>query len=294
MGHHHHHHDHGDTGNIRVAFFLNLLFTIIEIVGGIMTNSLAILSDALHDLGDSLSLGLAWYFQRLSGKGRDARYSYGYRRFSLLGAIINSIILVIGSVIIIREAIPRLMDPEASNGLGMAGLAVLGILVNGAAVLRLKKGTSRNERVVSLHLMEDVLGWTAVLIGGLVIHFTGLYIIDPILSIGIGLYILWNVYRNLSESVRIILQAVPEDLRIEEISEVIAAVDGVQSVHDLHVWSMDGEHNVLTVHVVVDDDSALSHYEIKSAINKAMAGKGIGHCTIETEREGEECILLDC
>jgi cobalt-zinc-cadmium efflux system protein len=291
---HHHHHDRPGTGNIRAAFFLNLFFTIVEIAGGLLTNSLAILSDALHDLGDSLSLGLAWYFQKISGRGRDATYSYGYKRFSLLGAIVNSIILVIGSVFIIREAVPRIAAPEPSHGLGMAGLAVLGIIVNGAAVLRLKRGSSRNERIVSLHLMEDVLGWAAVLAGGITIHFTNWFILDPILSMAISLYILFNVFRNLSESIRIILQAVPDNIRISVIRDTIAAVDGVKSVHDLHVWSIDGEHNVLTVHVVVDDDSHRSHHEIKSSINNAMAGKGIGHCTIETEREGEECVLLDC
>ena len=292
MGHHHHHES--STGNIKVAFFLNLAFTVIEIVGGILTNSLAILSDALHDLGDSLSLGLAWYFQRVSGKGRDSVYSYGYQRFSLLGAIINSIVLIIGSVFIIREAIPRIMQPEAAHATGMMGLAVLGILVNGAAVLKLKKGSSQNEKVVSLHLMEDVLGWVAVLVGSTIMYFTGWYIIDPILSIAIGAYILFNVYSNLKESTRIILQAIPDNMEIDSIREEITTVEGVISAHDLHVWSMDGERNVLTVHVVIKEGTVPSAHEIRKAINQKMAGLGIGHCTIETEFEGEECVLVDC
>ena len=198
VGHHHHHHN--GTENIRVAFWLNLAFTIIEIIGGFLTNSLAILSDALHDLGDSLSLGLAWYFQNLSKKGRDRKFSYGYRRFSLLGAIINSIVLVVGSIFIITEAIPRVMDPQSTNATGMIGLAILGVLVNGAAVLKLKKGHTQNEKVAALHLLEDVLGWVAVLIGSIIIYFTNWFIIDPLLSLGIALFILFNVYKSIKSS----------------------------------------------------------------------------------------------
>jgi cobalt-zinc-cadmium efflux system protein len=146
---HEHVHHHGGDGNIGVAFFLNLTFTVIELIGGIFTNSIAIVSDAVHDFGDSLSLGLAWYFQRLSKKGGTKQYTYGYKRFSLLGAIINSVVLIVGSVYIISNAIPRLLIPQQTNATGMFALAVVGILVNGAAVLRTRKATSINERVVS-------------------------------------------------------------------------------------------------------------------------------------------------
>jgi len=294
LGHDHHHHHHHGTGNIKVAFFLNLLFTIVELVGGILTNSLAILSDALHDLGDRLSLGLAWYFQNLSKKGRDKQFSYGYQRFSLLGAIINSIVLVVGSIFIIREAIPRIMNPQEAHAQGMILLAILGVIVNGAAVLRLKRGTSHNEQVVSLHLMEDVLGWVAVLIGSLIIHFTDWFIIDPILSVLIGLYILFNVYKNLRSSLKIILQAVPSNMEIKMIENELLAIAGILSVHDLHVWSLDGERNVLTVHVVLEEGLETSHPQIKETINSKMAVLGIEHCTIETEMEGEECLHKDC
>ncbi|MEZ5008124.1 MAG: cation diffusion facilitator family transporter [Chitinophagales bacterium] len=291
--HHHHHHDHSSTGNLKVAFFLNLFFTVIEIIGGIFTNSLAILSDALHDLGDSLSLGLAWYFQNLSQKGRDSKFSYGYKRFSLLGAIINSIVLIVGSIFIIKSAIPRLLDPQVSNTKGMIILAIFGVIINGAAVLRLKKGSSHNEKVVSLHLLEDVLGWVAVLIGSIVMYFTNWYIIDPILSFGIAAFILFNVYKGLKSSLKIILQAIPENVEMDKIEAEILAVEGVSSIHDLHVWSMDGEKNVLTVHIVLTNGFTKQH-KIKSAISKAMLAFQINHCTIETEVEGEECVLIDC
>jgi cobalt-zinc-cadmium efflux system protein len=294
MGHdHHHHHHHNASGNLKVAFFLNLLFTVIEIIGGILTNSLAILSDALHDLGDSLSLGLAWYFQNLSKKGRDQKFSYGYKRFSLLGAIINSIILVVGSIFIIQAAIPRIIHPEEANAKGMILLGILGVIINGAAVLRLKKGESHNEKVVALHLLEDVLGWVAVLIGSVVIYFTDWYIIDPILSLGIALFILFNIYKNLKSSLNIILQAIPEALDLAKIETAILQVNGVVSMHDLHIWSLDGQRNVLTVHVVLAQNLTSQH-AVKVEISEAMHALGIDHCTIETELSGEDCVLKDC
>jgi len=199
MSESHHNHHHHTTENIKVAFFLNLSFTVIELVGGLLTNSMAILSDALHDLGDSVSLGLAWYFQRIAQKKSDLSYSYGYKRFSLLGAFINSLILSVGSIFILVEAIPRLFDPKQPDASGMIILAIIGVIVNGFAVLRLKKGKSINEKVVSLHLLEDVLGWLAVLIGSIVMYFFNLPVIDSLLSIGIAIFILLNVLEYPSE-----------------------------------------------------------------------------------------------
>ena len=209
MAHQHNHGHHHSSENIKTAFFLNLFFTIIEFIGGIYTNSLAITSDAIHDLGDSISLGMAWYFQNLSNKKPTKTYSYGFKRFSLLGAIINSVILLVGSIFIILEAIPRILSPEHSDAKGMMWFAVLGIIVNGAAVLKLRKGTSINERVVSLHMIEDVLGWVAVLIASIIMQFWDIPILDPILSLLIALFILYNVFKNGRESVRIILQGTP-------------------------------------------------------------------------------------
>jgi cobalt-zinc-cadmium efflux system protein len=288
MSEHQHHNQ--STSNIKIAFFLNLIFTIIEIVGGIFTNSLAILSDALHDLGDSLSLGLAWYFQHLSKKGRDHKYSYGYKRFSLLGALINSVILLLGSVYIISESIPRIIEPEITKPEGMFLLAILGILVNGAAALRLKKGKTQNERVVALHLLEDVLGWTGVLIGSIIIYFTGWHEIDPILSLGIALYILINIYRNLKQSLNIILQAIPDGISMKKVQDILEQIKNVKSIHDLHIWSLDGERNVLTVHLVVDTDLDDAEARIlKEETRAKMHQLGISHSTIEIEREDEDC-----
>jgi len=291
---HHTHHNESEE-NIRTAFFLNLCFTIIEFVGGFLTNSMAILSDAVHDLGDSFSVGLSWYFQRMSKKGRDEEYTYGYKRFSLLGAIINSLILVVGSVVILFNAVPRLFHPEQPDSGGMLILAVLGVTINGAAVLRLKRGHSLNERVISLHLLEDVLGWAAILIGALVMHFVDVPVLDPILSIAITLYVLFHVYSNIKESLHIILQGAPIDIKIDEIKKEILSLDDVDSVHDLHIWSADGEYNVMTVHVVLKRVLSMNELQrLKNKIREKMQAMKVQHSTIEFEMPGENCEMEEC
>lgn len=292
---HHDHHNHSDVKNIKIAFLLNLFFTIVEIVGGFMTNSIAILSDAIHDLGDCLSLGLAWYFQKVAKKGSDNSYSYGYKRFSLLGAIINSVVLVTGSVLILTVAIPRIIHPVVANASGMFFLAILGVLVNGAAVFRLKKGNSINEKVVSLHLLEDVLGWLAILIGSVIMHFWNVPILDPIMSVGIACFVLYNVITNIGKSLRIILQGIPNELDIKAISEHLQQFAGVSNVHDLHVWSIDGNYNVLTVHIVLNSIPEMDKLaELKAEIRESLQEKGIQHATIEFETIDEKCCFEKC
>ncbi|GAB5522872.1 MAG: cation diffusion facilitator family transporter [Roseivirga sp.] len=293
MGHHHHHghhhHDHG-VKNLKVAFFLNLGFTIIEIVGGIMTNSLAILSDALHDLGDSLSIGLSWYFQKLSTRKGDATYSYGYKRFSLLGAIINAVVLLVGSVFILTEAIPAILNPGDTDAKGMMYLAIFGVVVNGAAVIRLKKGTSINERVISLHLLEDVLGWVAVLIGSVVMLYFEAPWIDPLLSVLIALFILFNVYKSLKASLTIVLQATPDEINMDGIQSLLMSLPQIRDIHDCHLWSMDGEHHVCSLHVRLDGNYSLEESaEMKNEIKAILKKEGVSHVTIEFEGPEEEC-----
>jgi len=293
--HHGHHHDHTDVTNIKAAFLLNLFFTIIEIIGGFLTNSIAILSDAIHDFGDCLSLGLAWYFQKVAKKGSDTSYSYGYKRFSLLGAIINSIVLVTGSILILTVAIPRIIHPEGANTAGMFWLAILGVLVNGAAVFRLKKGKSINERVVSLHLLEDVLGWLAILVGSIVMHFFDIPVLDPIMSVGIACFVLFNVFRNVRQSMRIILQGIPYEVNITDVSAHLLRFKGVESIHDLHVWSVDGTYNVLTVHIVLNNVMEMEKLaELKAEIRDSLQEIGIQHATIEFETSNEHCCFEKC
>ena len=295
MGHNHDHSHHHSEGNVKLAFFLNLSFTIIEIIGGLYTNSLAILSDALHDLGDSLSLGLSWYFQKLSKKGRTKTFSYGYRRFSLLGAIINSIVLVAGSIFILTKAIPELFNPEETDAEGMLYLAILGIVVNGAAVFKLRKGDSLNEKVVSLHLLEDVLGWVAVLIGSIIMMYVDAPFIDPLLSVLISLFVLYNVYKNLKKSLLVILQGIPDDVDIDEIRTKLKDIAAITDIHDCHVWSMDGQYNILTIHLRLNKDYKLSDQsELKERVKEKLKNESINHITIEFEGKDENCESVDC
>ena len=293
--HNHNHNHHSDIENLKVAFFLNLLFTIFEIIGGFFTNSIAILSDAVHDLGDSLSLGLAWYFQRISKKKADTNFSYGYKRFSILGAIINSIVLIVGSIFILSEALPRLFHPEETNAKGMFFLAILGVIVNGAAVFKLKKGNSINEKVVSLHLLEDVLGWLAILIGSVLMYFFDISILDPLMSIGIALFVIFNVYKNISQTMRIILQGIPKEMDITQISTNLLQFEEIIDLHDLHLWSVDGSYNVLTIHIVLKNTMDLENLSLlKLKIRQTLKSFGIQHITIEFETQEENCDFIEC
>ncbi|HEY0652763.1 MAG TPA: cation diffusion facilitator family transporter [Chryseosolibacter sp.] len=292
--HHHHHHHSFDPeekpSGIVTAFWLNTAFALLEIVGGFYTNSVAILSDAVHDLGDSLSLGLAYYFHQKSKQQRDSKYSYGYRRFSLLGAFINSLVLIVSSVFILREAVLRLFSPEAPDAKGMVILAIIGIAVNGTALIRLRKGKSVNEKVVTLHFMEDVLGWTAVLLGSIVMIFIDVPVLDPVLSILICVYILYNVYKNLRTTFRILLQGSPENLNEEAIRKKVLSVPGVLDMHDLYFWTMDGQYNVMTLHVVVPANKSLAEVdEIKNEVKHCLIHLDVQHTTVEIESQDNAC-----
>lgn len=292
--HHHHHHD-GSTDNIKTAFFLNFSFTILEIIGGIWINSSAILSDALHDLGDSISLGLAFVLEKYSKKEADDEYSFGYSRFSLLAAFINSFVLITGSILILIQAVPRIFAPEPVNELGMVVFSLLGITVNGIAVLRLRRGNSINEEVVSWHLIEDILGWLAVLIVSIVLLFVDLYILDPLLSVIITIYILFNVSKNIRRIANIFLQRVPEGFAIEDIEGKFRGLKDVIDVHHTHIWSLDGEKHLLSTHIVVNKDLKQSDIiNLKNRIRESGREMGISHITVEIDFPGEDCICIDC
>lgn len=289
MGHDHHHHPLGD-GHIATAFFLNLGFTIIEFVGGFLTNSVAIQSDALHDAGDTASLGLAWYFQRLSKKGGNSKYTFGYKRFNTLGAIITGVILVVGSVYILTQAVPRLFSPEETNVEGMIGLAVLGVIVNGIAVWKMRQGgKSLNEEMISWHLLEDVLGWVTVLVGSIIMYFFDVPWIDPLLSILITIFILRGVLKNLWKASQIILQASPADIDVQKVKDVLEKINGVDNAHHLHLWTLDGETNMLSAHIETDgDQKVVDLKKIKKAIYESLEDNfHIDHITLEFETEGE-------
>ena len=286
---------HQSTDNIKVAFWLNFSFAILEVIGGLWTNSIAILSDALHDFGDTVALGLAWYFAKISQKERDNQFSYGYRRFSLLGALISSLILLVGSIFILVEALPRLINPAEVKVEGMVLLAILGVIMNGAAALKLQHGQTHNERMVMLHLLEDILGWLAVLIASLVMLVVNLPVLDPILSLLITSYILWNVSNNLRETVKVFLQAIPLNLDKQQLESALMAQLPIDSIHDWHLWTMDGEYHVVSCHVVVASHLSVNEIiAIKTQARKILEQYNVQHLTIEIEYENENCKLVRC
>ncbi|SFM39903.1 cation diffusion facilitator family transporter [Salibacterium qingdaonense] len=293
MGHDHHHdHHHHSHSNIKTAFFLNFGFTIIELIGGVLTNSMAIISDAIHDLGDSLSLGTAWFLQNKSEQKSNQTFTFGYRRFSLLGALINSLVLVAGSLFILSEAVPRLWNPEPAHAGGMLLLSLLGMAVNGAAVLRMKSGASMNEKVVSWHLLEDVLGWAAVFVVSVIMMFWDAAILDPLLSVLITLYILMNVLKNLKKTLFLFLDGVPEEMDTEQIEQSIRSIPDVEDTHHTHIWSLDGEQHVLSTHVVLNEDiSKADMMKVKASIKEALEAYPLEHITIETECTTDDCSL---
>jgi cobalt-zinc-cadmium efflux system protein len=301
MAHHHHHHQHdhhdhhghhhhhvGD--NIALAFWLNTAFAIIELIGGFLTNSVAILSDALHDFGDSLALGSAWFFERKAKQKRNETYTYGYKRFSLIGAFINAVVLSVGSVFILIEAVERLMQPLQPETTGMIFLALLGIAVNGVALLRLRKGDSISEKVISLHFLEDVLGWVAVLIGSVIMKFTNAPFIDPMLSIFIAVFIVINIYRNMKGAFQIILQGVPLNVSEEQVRKVLSSFPEIDSTHDMHLWTLDGNYHIVTAHVVLRQAlEPMPLEKLKSRIKSQLRDVHVAHATIEFEIKGLAC-----
>lgn len=291
--HHHHHHHHADQGvrNIAIAFVLNLVFAIIELVGGHMTGSLAIQSDAIHDFGDSLSLGFALAME-LMGKRRASRhFSYGLRRLSLLSALVNGAVLTVGSIYMLVLAVPKLLHPTTPDTVGMFWLAILGVVINGIAFWRLRHGESMNSKVISWHFIEDALGWVAVLIGSIVMHYADAPIIDPILSVIISIIIFRNVYRNLLQTVRLFLQGAPTNIDLDNVMSRLEGIRNIKSVHDMHIWSLDGESHVLSMHVVVDDSVTHTHLTgLKMSIRELLKEFGKIHATIEFEWNHEVCI----
>ena len=278
---------------LKIAFLLNLGFLVVEIVGGVLTNSVAILSDAVHDLGDTVTIFVSWLLERFSTKKRTVNHTYGFRRLSVLGALISAVVLILGSAFILYEAIPRLLAPEEVSPRGMLVLALVGTIVNGIAVLRLRGGRKISERVVFLHLLEDVMGWMAVLVVSVVLLFVDLPILDPILSLGITIFVLSKIIPNLKAALHIFLQYAPKEVAVEEVKSRLESIDSITDVHDIHVWSLDGEYTVLSAHVVIDKDLSLSGLAgVRAQVRDHLKNIGIDHQTIEFEATAEIC--ADC
>lgn len=276
--------------NIFLAFILNLAFSIFEFVGGIFTGSVAIISDAIHDIGDATSIGIAFFLEKKSKKQPDEKYTYGYTRYSIIGSVITTLILLFGSVMVIYNAIVRIINPTEINYNGMIVFAIVGVLVNFVAALLTREGDSLNQKAVNLHMLEDVLGWVAVLIGAIVMRFTNFYILDPLMSIGLAIFIFVNAIKNLKEVLELFLEKVPHNIDVNELKEHIGKIDGVLNIHHIHIWSMDGHNNYATMHIVADGDS----HNIKKQIREELKEHGIGHVTLEIEAKNEHCHEEHC
>ena len=276
--------------NILIAFILNLSFSIFEFIGGIFTGSVTILSDAIHDIGDAMSIGIAFILERKSKRAPDEKYTYGYIGYSVLGSLITTTILLIGSIAVIYNAIERIIAPTTINYGGMIAFAVIGVCINLIAALLTRKKSSLNQKAVNLHMLEDVLGWVVVLIGAIVMHFTDLYIIDPLMSIGVAIFILINSAKNLKEVLELLLKKTPHGINIKEITKHLYEIDDILDVHHVHVWSIDGQSNYATMHIVTSNHSK----EIKDKIREELNEHGISHVTLEFEFEGEPCTERNC
>lgn len=276
--------------NIFFAFILNLAFSVFEFIGGVFTGSVAIISDAVHDIGDAISIGVAFFLEKKSKRQPDKKYTYGYVRYSVIGSLFTTLILLFGSAMVIYNAILRIINPIEINYNGMIIFAIIGVCVNFGAALLTRGGDSLNQRAVNLHMLEDVLGWIVVLVGAIVMRFTDFYIVDPLMSIGVAIFILINALKNLKNILDLFLEKTPRGISIDEIAEHIRKVEGVLSVHHIHVWSMDGENNYATMHIVVNADT----HTIKHKIRDELKEHDIGHVTLEFETEGEHCHEEHC
>lgn len=276
--------------NILIAFLLNLSFSTFEFLGGLFTNSVAIISDAIHDIGDALSIGISYFLEQKSKKEPDNKYTYGYVRYSLIGSLITTSILLVGSGVVIYNSIKRLFEPVEINYNGMIIFAIVGVIVNLGAAYFTKEGNSLNQKSVNLHMLEDVLGWIVVLFGSLIMKITDISIIDSILSIFVAIFILVNAFKNFKKIFDLFLEKVPSDLSIQEIRNFLLEIKDVVDIHHIHVWSIDGYNNYATMHVVINKNRK----KLKDEIREKLKKQGISHVTIEIENKNESCDSTSC
>lgn len=276
--------------NILIAFVLNFMFSIFEFVGGAVTGSVAIVSDALHDIGDAVSIGISYFLERKSKQEPDDVYTYGYIRFSVMGSLITTVILLFGSVAVLYNAIIRIFNPVVIDYSGMIIFAIIGTIVNFLAAMFTKEGDSLNQKAVNLHMLEDVFGWVVILIGAIVMRFTDFAILDPIMSIGVSVFIFINAIKNLKKIENLFLEKMPSNIKMQEIKEHICKIDGVIDVHHIHIWSIDGYINYATMHILTDQ----SGHEIKEQVREELEQYNIFHVTLEIETPDEQCNSKNC
>lgn len=264
-----------------ISFLLNASFALIELVFGALFNSSAVLADAVHDAGDAVAIGLSAYLEGFSNRQEDQRYTLGYKRFSLLGAMITSIILITGSIFVLLENIPKLLNPEPVNHQGMLVLGLVAIAINLLASLVVRGGKTQNEAILSLHFLEDILGWLAVIVVAIVLNFTDWYFLDPLLSLAISLFILSKALPRFWSNLKIFLAAVPEGIDLAHLEEEVATVENVTSVNQLNIWSMDGLENNAILHICIADWA--DYDPTKHRLRHLLEHHGIHNITIEID-----------
>ncbi len=280
--------------NIKIAFLLNLAFSIVEAIGGILTNSISIISDSLHNLGDSITIGINYIFEKKSKKLPNKEYSYGYLRYTMLGSLIASFILLVGSVIIIYNVVPRLIKPLSVNYDAMIIFGIFGLLINLYATIKIMRSKDKDKKI-NTHMIEDTVIWLFILTGSICIKVFDLVIIDPILSLLIAVYILYQVYKYMKNIYNIFMEKVPKNVKIDEIKKDIESNENIDNVHHIHIWSMDGVNNYMTAHIHLN--KILNEEEIintKNDVKNKLKEDKINHITLEVEYFNEKCDSSNC
>ena len=272
--------------NMTIAFLLNFSFAIIEFIFGLLFHSSAVLADAIHDTGDALAIGLSTLFEKISTKKEDREYTLGYKRYSLLGALLTSVILLIGSTLVIVENVPKLFAPEKVNYDGMLVLGIVAIAVNTAASRVVSHGHSHNESILSLHFLEDILGWLAVVGVSIILRFTDWYFLDPLLSLIIAGFILSKALPKFWENIRIFLDHVPSDVDLSQLYQEIAVLENVRAIPQLNVWTTDGLEKYAMLHICLENPNLLA--ETQAVLRQKLLAYGIAKVTIQTDESLQE------
>ena len=266
-----------------IAFFLNLSYAIVEFIAGGIFGSSAVLADSVHDLGDAIAIGISALLETISNREEDRHYTVGYKRFSLLGALVTAVILITGSILVILENIAKIFHPQSVNDEGIFWLGIIAITINVLASLVIRKGQTKNESILSLHFLEDTLGWVAVILMAIVLRFTDWYILDPLLSLAISFFILSKALPRFWSTLKIFLDAVPEGVDIQKIKTDLAELDHVASINQLNLWTMDGLEKNAIVHVCLKE---IEKMELcKESIRTLLKDCGFQNITIEVDAD---------
>ncbi len=299
-GHDHHHHHSVSAENLNKAFYigigLNLAFTIIEYVMGYIYGSLALLSDASHNLSDVASLVISLIGMRLASALAKKSFTYGYKKASLLASLVNAILLIVVVIGIVKESLERLLAPTELGGMAIVIVAGIGVFINTISAFLFFKGQKDdiNIKGAFLHLLVDALVSVGVVISGLVIYYTDWFIIDPVISLAIAAVILISTWGLLKESIRLVMDAVPKEINTEKITESILSVDGVKDVHHLHIWALSSTENALTAHIILENCDMENWDKIRDEIKHELEHHKVSHATLEPEADNIECKQSGC